>query len=470
MLLAASFTATPIANAEETKTIADESIYDLLVDRYFNATGENDYNIDPTESSQFAGGDFKGITDKISVISDMGFTIVSLGSIFKTEEYDGSMVTSYTEFEPRFGTTEEFTQLIDKFNDYKISVMVDFPLTNVSEKHEWAQDSSKEQWVLGTSNSKVRWDLNNREVQKALIDEVVQFVSTYKVRGIRLTNLDIASNAFLNDIIKAIKAVDENIYVISNEESDANFDAKYYNDTNEIFRNIYKNVDIDSSEQMKYIAPGLNNGDVPVQLMIDSVNTNRFVYDVELFPPTRIKLAMASTLLLPGVPVMQYGTEIAMNGEVGPESHQVYNFRTDEELIKFIGNIQTLRNESDTLRAGEFKLIKNENGLLAFQRSSDTEKWIVVINNTGKTTRVDISEEDIGSGKEIMGMIETNVIRANDDGVYPIVIDREVVEIYQVIEKRGINIGYLILLVLAYTFFIGFILVLRRRTKRAEEK
>lgn len=65
-----------------------------------------------------------------------------------------------------------------------------------------------------------------------------------------------------------------------------------------------------------------------------------------------------------------------------------------------------------------------------------------------------------------MGMLETNVIRGNDDGVYPIVMDREVVEIYQVIEKRGINIGYLILLGLAYTHFIGFIVVLRKRTKR----
>lgn len=235
VLLAASFTATPIANAEGTKTIADESIYDVLVDRYFNATGENDYNINQNETSQFVGGDFKGIIDKISIISDIGFTIVSLGSVFKTEKYDGSMVTSYTEFEPRFGTAKEFTQLIDKFNDYNISVMVDFPLTNVSENHEWAQNASKEQWVMGTSDSKVRWDLNNQEVQKALINEVVQFVSTYKVRGIRLTNLDIASNSFLNDMIEAIKAIDENIYVITNEESNANFDAKYYKDQMKFF-------------------------------------------------------------------------------------------------------------------------------------------------------------------------------------------------------------------------------------------
>ena len=33
---------TPVVSAEKTRTIEDESIYDLLVDRYFNATNEND--------------------------------------------------------------------------------------------------------------------------------------------------------------------------------------------------------------------------------------------------------------------------------------------------------------------------------------------------------------------------------------------------------------------------------------------
>ncbi|RKJ30224.1 alpha-amlyase, partial [Butyricicoccus sp. 1XD8-22] len=155
-------------------------------------------------------------------------------------------------------------------------VMIDFPLTNVSENHEWTQDPEKVDWIVGTSNGLVRWDLKNQEVQQALINAIVEFVSTYHVGGVRLTNLDIADAQFLNDMISAIKEVDESIYIISDEESDANFDATYFNDTNEIFRSIYKNVDQDSSEQLKYIEPFVNGETKPTQIMFDNINTDRF--------------------------------------------------------------------------------------------------------------------------------------------------------------------------------------------------
>lgn len=463
-LLAATFTVMPKVDAEETKTIADESIYDVLVDRYYNATFENDFNTNPKDKSQFAGGDFRGIVDKITEIKDLDFTIISLGSIFETETYDGSMVTSYSEIEPHFGTADELTDLIEAFEKREMKVMVDFPLTNVSENHEWATDPAKAEWIVGTSNGKVRWNLNDEDVQQALIDSVVQFVSTYKVGGVRLTNLDISETAFLNEMIDAIKKVNKDIYVIANNESEANFDANYYEDTNTVFRNIYKNVDIDSTDQLKYVESYLE-GDRPAQLMIDNLQTNRFVFDAEIYPPTRLKMALASVLLLPGVPVVQYGTEIAINGEAGPEAHQLYNFKTDSELVEFVGDIQYLRNKSETLRSGEFRLIKNDNGFLAFERKSDEETWIVVINNTGVTTRVNIPAEDIGEEKELRGLLNSEIVRGKD-GTYHIVLDREVVEVFQVIDKQGINISYLIALGLVYLLFIGFIVVIIRRGKR----
>ncbi|MFP3802669.1 hypothetical protein, partial [Paraburkholderia sp. SIMBA_027] len=87
----------------------------------------------------------------------------------------------------------------------------------------------------------------------------------------------------------------------------------------------------------------------------------------------------------------------------------------------------------------------------------DDERWIVVINNTGKTTRVDISADDIGEEKELRGLLESDVIRSNDEGIYPIVLDREVVEVFQVIDQVGINKLYIVLLVIVYILFIAFI-------------
>lgn len=469
-LLATTVASAPIAKAEEKRKIADESIYDLLVDRYFNSTNTNDgEGTDPTNPNKFAGGDFEGIIQKLIEIRDMGFTIVSIGSIFKTEQYDGSMITSYSEFEPNFGTEEEFKKLIKDIHKHNMSIMVDFPLTNVSANHEWAQDPSKASWIVGETDGILRWDLNNPDLQQALIDTVVDFITTYDVDGIRLTNLDIASNEFLNEMITAIKEA-KDIYVISNEESDANFDAKFYGEVSEIFRNIYKNVDEDSSELLKYVEPYASGKDeIPTQIMIDDLNTDRFVYSTELYPPTRLRMALTTNLLLPGVPVMQYGTEIAMNGEAGPEAHQLYNFKTDNELKEYIGKIQKLRKQSDTIRNGEFKLITNEDGLLVFQRVSDEENWIIIVNNTSKRQRIELSEDIIGENKELRGLLYNEIYRVGDDGIFRIIQDREFAEIYQVIDERGINFGYVIAMLLVYVIFIGFIVSLMRRAKRKRE-
>lgn len=474
ILLAASFQTATI-QAEETKTIADESIYDLLVDRYFNGTSANDVNVDTQDNTQFAGGDFTGLISRGENIQKMGFSIVSVGSIFATEKYDGSMVTSYSELEPHFGTADEFKKVIKYFNDKEMKVMVDFPLTNVSENHEWAKDAAKADWVAGTSNGVATFDLDNAEVQAALKEAIINFVSTYQVGGIRLTNLDGASTDFVNELIDGIKAIDSSIYVISNEESDAHFDASYYEETNKIYRNIFKNVDLDSSNLTKYVDPFMQKEAIPTQIMFDNLWTNRFTYDVfdeqHAHPPTRMKMAYAATLLLPGVPVIQYGSEIAMNGQVGPESHQYYNFKTDEELIDFINNLQKLRNESETLRSGDFEMLKNEDGFLVFKRESKEETWIVVINNTSETDRINISPELIGEDKEIRGMFESEIIRENKEGYYPIILDREMVEIYQVIDKRGINVSYIVALGIVYVLFTIFVITIikRGRKRRAEQ-
>jgi hypothetical protein len=179
---------------------------------------------------------------------------------------------------------------------------------------------------------------------------------------------------------------------------------------------------------------------------------------------------LGAALLLPGVPVMQYGTEIAMNGKAGPEAHQLYNFKTDTELKDYIEDIQTLRNQSETLRKGEFNLIQNDSGLIVFQRKSDKENWIVVINNTSERKKIEIPKELVGENKEIRGTLEGEIFREGDDGIFRIVQDREVVEIYQVIDEQGINISYIIALAFVYIIFIAFVVALIKRGKRQRSK
>ena len=463
VLLLTTLSFATAANAAQERTIADESIYDLLVDRFFNGTGQNDdHTVNAQDPTSFAGGDFNGLQKKIDYVANMGYTMLSMGSVFATEKYDGSMPTSYTALDPRFGSTDEFTKLVEAYQKRDMKMMVDFPLSNVSPNHELATTA---QFVASTNDGKLQWDLTNEELQSQIIDHAVQFVNTYGLDGVRLTNIEQADTAFLNRMIEQLKAV--GVYVIANAESDANFDAKFYNDMAPNFANAFKNVDLNTMVLEPHIEEMVAG--TPILTMSDTIWSDRFTLaatEEGMYPPTRSKISIASTLLLPGVPVIQYGSEIAMNGTAGAEGHQYYNFKTDSELADYVGQLQSLRNDSDTLRSGEFKWLENEDGYLVFERKSDTETWVVIINNSSKTKRVNIPVAELGEGKEIRGMFNSEIIRENKDGNYTIILDREMVEVYQVIDARGINTSYIVALALVIVLYTGFMVVIMKRGKQ----
>lgn len=467
VLLSTSLSMAPIS-AKETQTIADESIYDVLVDRFFNGTGKNDDDlVNSQDPTMFAGGDFDGLVKKVDYIANMGYTMLSIGAVFATEKYDGSMPTSYKNLDPHFGTEDELKKVVDTYNERDMKIMVDFPLSNVSPNHEWTSQAG----FIGSNNDgKVQWDLANVKVQEQLIEAAKQFVETYHVDGIRLTNIESADTAFLNRFIESLKT--ENVYVIANSESDANFDAKFYEDTAALYTNAFKNVDLNTAILENHVNEAASGA--PVLTMPDTIWSDRFTWaatEEGMYPPTRSKISIASTLLLPGVPVITYGSEIAMNGKAGVEAHQYYNFKTDSELADYVGQLQSLRNDSDTLRLGEFKWLENEDGYMVFERKSDTETWIVVINNSSKTKRINIPVAELGEDKEIRGMFDSEIIRENKDGNYTIILDREMVEVYQVIEARGINMSYIIalgLVVVLYTIFM--VVIMKRGKKRRAEQ
>lgn len=455
-----SFILPVAASADEAKPIEKESIYDLLVDRFFNGSGQNDQDVNAKDPTAFNGGDFKGLIDKKSFIETMGFSIVSVGTVFDTEKYDGSMPTSYEKIEEHFGTEVELKQVISSYGKSGMKIMIDFPLSNVSPNHEWANNSS---WIASKENGKVQFDLNNQDVQNALKEALKKFVEKYEV-SIRLTNIEGAPTSFLNELIDVVKAANTNEYVISNTASDANFDAKYDPSMIETQRDIFKNVDLDSSKLLQH-----KDSEVPTLVMIDSPWTDRFtLYSAmeNMYPPKRVEMAVLSALLLPGVPVVQYGTEIVMNGKAGSEAHQLYNFKTDTDLIDQIKNVQSLLKKSDTLHNGDFELLENDNGYIAFLRTTEEEQWLVVINNTSQTKSISIPESKIGEGKKLTAILDTETVRANKNDEYTVILDREIVELFHIQDDKGINKSYLVALALVYILFTWFVIVIIKRGKK----
>lgn len=163
---------------------------------------------------------------------------------------------------------------------------------------------------------------------------------------------------------------------------------------------------------------------------------------------------------------MTYGTEIAMNGQKPQDSHQIMNFRVDEELIEYLKDMASIRTKSEAMRTGKMELLENKDGYAVYKRSSDEETFYVVVNNTSETKRIDLSSDEIGEDKELLGLFESDIVRATDDGSYRLVLDREIVEVYQVKDDTGLNSAYIAAMVIAYLLFMLFLIIVWRKGKQ----
>ena len=440
-----------VASAKDDRTIRDESIYDLLVDRVNNGDGNNDADADAQDPSAFNGGDFVGITLRLEHILEMGFTAISVGSVFETANYSGTEVLDYMKFDPHFGTEEDFTDMLDDVHKSDIRVIADFPLAGVSKDHVWAE---KLPWTAGQGDT-IDWDAKDKDVQRVLTETMVDFVKKYDVDGIRLTNISGYDTDVLNGFVEALKKASPELYVLSQEETDANVDTQPNNDTMQALRDSFVEIAADTSQLDQFESASRED-----LLQFDELTGPRFTYDLvekRMFPPTRWKVAITSMFTLPGIPMIPYGTEIAVNGKEAPESHQLLNFKTDMELKDLIGDMNKLRNQSKTLRTGDFKMLHNKNGFLVYKVYDEEETWIIAVNNTSETQNYAVDPEEVGSDKRLRALLGTDQVVETEDNRYNVVVDRELAEIYLVKEDKGFNIPYLIASILIYVIFFGFL-------------
>lgn len=448
--------------AADKRSLQDESIYDLLVDRFSNGNFTNDDETDVKDMHAFSGGDFAGVTEKVSYIEELGFTLASIGSVFKTARYDGNEVLSYDEFEAHFGTEEEFVQMIHALNEKEIGTIIDFPLNGISEEHIWIQEQSTPAYE--TEDGSWHWDESDDEVKELLKEAIISIVEKYELAGIRLTHLGNFDDVFLNNVITEVKATNNDIYVLTNEQSTAQFDTMLHNDKLEALHDSF--VQIDSNSAVLNIFEDKKETDL---IQLDQLMGARLTEDMvrlEMYPPTRWKLAATALFTLPGVPVLTYQSEIAVVGKEAPETHPIVNFKTDTDLYDYIADLNTLRNQSETLRNGDLEMLHNEDGFTVFTRESADETWVVALNNTSKTMSLEIDEEKIGEDKKLRGLLEQELIKQGKDGKYRVVLDRELAEVYIVDEDTGYNIPYLIATILIYTSFFGLLFMMFRRGKK----
>lgn len=115
------------------------------------------YNIYPRsfkDSDADGVGDFKGITNKLDYIKDLGVKILYLSSVFKvdTDVDYGYAVIDFNNTNPDYGTLSDFKKLVDAAHEKGMKIIIEFVPNETSDKHSWFNASRSEK-----KNAKRDW-------------------------------------------------------------------------------------------------------------------------------------------------------------------------------------------------------------------------------------------------------------------------------------------------------------------------
>ncbi len=115
-----------------------------MVQEKLNRQSDIVYQIYPSSFKDANGdgiGDLKGITQKLDYIKSLNVDAIWISPFFLSPEGDkgdgGYAVSDYQKVNPRFGSNEDFEELIKKAHEKGLKIYTDFVMCHTSDEHEW---------------------------------------------------------------------------------------------------------------------------------------------------------------------------------------------------------------------------------------------------------------------------------------------------------------------------------------------
>jgi glycosidase len=136
---------------------SSDVIYLLMPDRFANGDTTNDNVEGMTEQLNRDnpggrhGGDIKGITDHLDYMDALGVTGIWISPFLENNQhhssYHGYSTTDYYRSDPRFGSNEEFKNLVNEAHKRGMKVVMDMIFNHIGSFHWWMKDLPSKDWI-----------------------------------------------------------------------------------------------------------------------------------------------------------------------------------------------------------------------------------------------------------------------------------------------------------------------------------
>lgn len=136
---------------------ASDAMYLLMPDRFANGNPSLDDQPGMLERADISnpdgrhGGDIQGIINHLDHIADMGFSAIWINPLLENNQprysYHGYATTDYYKIDPRFGTNEDYRELVSIAGEKGIKIIKDLILNHCGHHHWWMESLPTEDWV-----------------------------------------------------------------------------------------------------------------------------------------------------------------------------------------------------------------------------------------------------------------------------------------------------------------------------------
>ena len=358
---------------------SSDVLYLIMPDRFANGNPDNDAiqgmlenKVDRNEQFGRHGGDFKGISEHLDYISDLGVTAIWLNPTQENDMKDGSYhgyaITDYYQIDRRFGTNEEFCNLVNEAHGKGLKVVMDMIFNHCGSENYLFKDRPQDDWFNFRSNyvqtsfktasvmdihasdyekaiatdgwfTQMMPDLNqrNRHVARYLIQSSIWWIEYAGINGIRQDTHPYADYDFMSSWCKEVLEEYPHFNIVGETWLNSNVLVSYWQKDSKLAApknsNLPTVMDFPLTDLMSkafdeettewsgglYRLYDYHTQDLvyanPMNLLVflDNHDTSRFCKNEEDAKNiVRYKQAITYLLTTRGIPQIYYGTEILM--------------------------------------------------------------------------------------------------------------------------------------------------------------
>lgn len=446
----------------------DDIVYMIVTDRFADGDPDNNQLVNRSDPEGRHGGDLLGIVQRMPYLKSLGVTAIWITPVYPNpaDGYHGYFPLDFQSVDPALcspqlgasGAREVVRRFIDIAHGNDLKVVLDVVVGHTARNHPWLKERpgwfTHQWWLWGLPG----FDFSHPDVTAYFTRNALEWMVMSGPDGVRID----AARHVGTDFWKVFKLFTEGLVpdctmigevwdgdpaVVAPYQTEHGFgsmlDFPLQSAIVDVFTKDAHFGRLARPELSEREPAGTLNQDLAYRnayqltTFIDNHDMPRFFRmaggDRDPVPAlARMKLALTFLLTTRGIPILYYGTELALDGGPDPDNRRDMPWelidapeesdagRRASEMLAFVKRLIAMRRQSMALRYGLLVTLYVTRSFYAFMRAFLDDVRVVAINNSDEPARVTVPifanprTEALIQGKLAEGVELVNALDAAD--------------------------------------------------------